>query len=146
MKLSISKSKNAESFYITQSYIDDSGKSTSKIVRKLGTLNSLCSELNTDRDGVVAWAKEQVRLETEKYKSEKEAKTVLIPFHANRSLDYNQKRSDVLYKCRDFADTHMTIRQQVFNQKTPMMGIRIVLITAPVRASLSLFALRIAWA
>ena len=74
MKLSISKSKNAESFYITQSYIDDSGKSTSKIVRKLGTLNSLCSELNTDRDGVVAWAKEQVRLETEKYKSEKEAK------------------------------------------------------------------------
>ena len=92
MKLSISKSKNAESFYITQSYIDDSGKSTSKIVRKLGTLNSLCSELNTDRDGVVAWAKEQVRLETEKYKSEKEAKTVLIPFHANRSLDYNQKK------------------------------------------------------
>ena len=92
MKLSISKSKNAESFYITQSYIDDSGKSTSKIVRKLGTLNSLCSELNTDRDGVVAWAKEQVRLETEKYKSEKESKTVLIPFHANRSLDYNQKK------------------------------------------------------
>ena len=39
------------------------------------------------------------------------------------SLDYNQKRSDVLYKCRDYADTHMTIRQQVFNQKTPMMGI-----------------------
>ena len=24
------------------------------------------------------------------------------------SLDYNQKRSDVLYKCRDYADTHMT--------------------------------------
>ena len=92
MKLSISKSKNAESFYISQSYIDDSGKSTSKIVRKLGTLNSLCSELNTDRDGVVAWAKEQVRLETEKYNSEKDAKTVLIPFHANRSLEYNQKK------------------------------------------------------
>lgn len=92
MKLSISKSKNAESFYITQSYIDDSGKSTSKIVRKLGTLNSLCSELNTDRDGVVAWAKEQVRQETEKYNSEKDTKTVLIPFHANRSLEYNQKK------------------------------------------------------
>lgn len=31
MKLSISKSKNAESFYITQSYIDDSGKAPRKL-------------------------------------------------------------------------------------------------------------------
>ena len=39
------------------------------------------------------------------------------------SLDYNQKRSDVLYKCRDYADTHMTIRQQYINQKTRKMSI-----------------------
>ncbi len=84
MKLTISKSKNAESFYITMSYINSDGKSTSKTIRKLGTLEDLSKELNTDRDGVVAWAKEQVRLETEKYKKDKEEKTVLIPFHADR--------------------------------------------------------------
>ncbi len=92
MKLSITKSKNAESFYISQSYVNDTGKSTSKIIRKLGTLKDLCEELDTDRDGVVAWAKEQVKLENEKYKQEKEAKTVLIPFHADRMLDYNQQK------------------------------------------------------
>ncbi len=92
MKLSITKSKNAESFYICQSYVNDAGKSTSKIIRKLGTLKDLCEELDTDRDGVVAWAREQVKLETEKYKQEKEAKTVLIPFHADRMLDYDQQK------------------------------------------------------
>ncbi len=92
MKLTISKSKNAESFYITMSYINSDGKSTSKTIRKLGTLEDLSKELNTDRDGVVAWAKEHVRLETEKYKKDKEAKTVLIPFHADRLLDYDQQK------------------------------------------------------
>lgn len=38
MRVSTTKSKNAESFYITKSYINDKGKSTSKIIRKLGTL------------------------------------------------------------------------------------------------------------
>lgn len=37
-------------------------------------------------------------------------------------LDYRMCRSDVLLKCDDYADTHMTIRQQVINQKTPMVG------------------------
>ncbi len=92
MKLTISKSKNAESFYITMSYINSDGKSTSKTIRKLGTLDDLSQELNTDRDGVIAWAKEQARLETEKYKKDKEAKTVLIPFHADRMLDYDQQK------------------------------------------------------
>ena len=78
MKLSISKSANSESFYITQSYINDKGTSTSKIIRKLGTLNSLMDKLDTNRDGVIAWAKEQVQLENEKYNSEKDSQTVLI--------------------------------------------------------------------
>ena len=37
--------------------------------------------------------------------------------------DYRFKRSDVLYYCKDYADTKETIRTQVFNQKTPMIGI-----------------------
>ena len=66
MKITSSKSKNAESFYITKSFIDRNGKSTSKIVRKLGTLTELSEKLNTDRDGVLEWCKEQARIETEK--------------------------------------------------------------------------------
>ena len=38
MRITTSKSKNSESFYITQSYTNANGKSTSKTIRKLGTL------------------------------------------------------------------------------------------------------------
>ena len=54
MRVTTTKSKNAESFYITQSYTNSDGKSTSKIVQKLGTLQDLCEKLGTDRDGVMA--------------------------------------------------------------------------------------------
>ena len=95
MKVTTSKSKNSESFYITQSYINSEGKSTSKRIRKLGTLKDLSESLGTDRDGVMAWAKEQARIETEKYKKDKEARTVLVPFHADRQLNYDRQK---LYK------------------------------------------------
>ena len=89
MRVMTTKSKNAESFYITKSFKNDAGKSTSKIVRKLGTLRELSEMLGTDRDGVMAWAREQARLETEKYKAGKEQQLVKITFHADRQLDYN---------------------------------------------------------
>lgn len=92
MKLTISKSKNAESFYIQKSYKNNQGKSSTKTVRKLGTLKELTEKLGTDRDGVIAWAKEQVRLETEKYKEEKEANNIQIIFKANQEMDYNKQR------------------------------------------------------
>jgi len=92
MRVTTSKSKNSESFYITKSFIDNNGKSTSKNIRKLGTLKELSEKLNTDRNGVLAWAKEQARLETEKYKKEKEEKVVLIPFRADRRLDYGKQK------------------------------------------------------
>ena len=59
MKVNTSKSKNAESFYIKQSYIDANGKSTSRTIRKLGTLKELLVEHGPTRDDVMAWAKEQ---------------------------------------------------------------------------------------
>ena len=68
MKVTATKSKNSESFYITKSYVNREGKSTSKTIRKPGTLKELSQQLGTDRDGVMAWAKEQARIETEKYK------------------------------------------------------------------------------
>ena len=92
MKLTISKSKNAESFYVSKSYRNNNGKSTTINIRKLGTLKELQKQLGTDRDGVVAWAKEQVRIETEKYKAEQQQKEVQITFHADRLMDYNVQR------------------------------------------------------
>ena len=56
MKVNTSKSKNAESFYIKQSYIDSNGKSTSRTIRKLGTLKELLVEHGPTRDDVMAWA------------------------------------------------------------------------------------------
>ena len=92
MRVTTSKSKNSESFYITQSYTSAQGKSTSKTIRKLGTLADLSKQLHTDREGVLAWANEQARLETLKYKSEKEDATVMIPFHSNRFMDYHKQK------------------------------------------------------
>lgn len=92
MRVSTTKSKYSESFYITKSYVNNQGKSTSKIIRKLGTLSELSEKLGTDREGVMTWAKEQAKLETEKYKQENENKTVLIPFHSDRMLDYHKQK------------------------------------------------------
>ena len=50
MRVTTSKTKNAESFYITHSYINEKGYSTSKTIRKLGTLANLMEQLGTDRD------------------------------------------------------------------------------------------------
>ena len=92
MKVMTSKSKNSESFYIAKSYINNEGRSTSKIIRKLGNLADLSAMLHTDRDGVMAWARAQARLETEKYKNETEDAVVMIPFHSNRLLDYDKQK------------------------------------------------------
>ena len=92
MKLTISKSKNSESYYISKSYINNQGKSTTKTVRKLGTLKELCEALGTDRDGVIAWAKEQVKIETEKYKADQEIQNVTVSFKANEQMPYNTQK------------------------------------------------------
>ena len=92
MRVTTTKSKNSESFYVTKSYLNDKGVSTSVIVRKLGTLKELSEKLGTDRDGVMAWAKEQARIETEKYKEEQSQKIVTIPFRADRQLEYGKQK------------------------------------------------------
>ena len=92
MRVTTAKSKNSESFYVTKSYLNDKGVSTSVIVRKLGTLKELSEKLGTDRDGVMAWAKEQARIETEKYKEEQAQKIVTIPFRADRQLEYGKQK------------------------------------------------------
>ena len=91
MKVTTSKSKNSESFYIAKSFINNKGKSTSVNVRKLGTLKELLIEHGPTRDDVMNWAKEEARLETLKYKKEQQAKSVQITFHSDQKLDYGQQ-------------------------------------------------------
>ena len=93
MKLTISKSKNSESFYITKGYINDKGVSTSTVIRKLGTLNELLKDHGPTRDDVIAWAKAEAKADTLKYKNEQENKLIQISFHADRLLDYNKQVS-----------------------------------------------------
>ena len=92
MKVNTSKSKNAESFYIKQSYIDASGKSTSRTIRKLGTLDELLAEHGPTREDVMKWAKEQARIETEKYEQEKENHCLPVMFHPNRKIPHGERR------------------------------------------------------
>ena len=91
MRVTTTKSKNAESFYITKGYINDKGVSTSVVVRKLGTLKDLLVEHGPTREDVMAWAREQARLETEKYKDDQQNRMVQITFRADRQLKYDQQ-------------------------------------------------------
>lgn len=40
----------------------------------------------------MAWTKEQADIETLRYKENEERKTVLIPFHSDKRLDYGMNR------------------------------------------------------
>ena len=62
------------------------------IVRKLGTLEQLLIEHGPTRDDVLAWAKNEVKIETEKYKKENEEKTVFdYHFMLIRQLNYDKQ-------------------------------------------------------
>lgn len=91
MRVTTSKSKNSESFYISKGYVNNKGVSTSVIVRKLGTLKDLLPEHGPTRDDVMKWAREEARLETLKYKKEQQSKSIQITFRADHKLDYKQQ-------------------------------------------------------
>ena len=58
MKLNIVKSKNCTILYAARSYRSESGKSTSKVVKRLGTVEELREKLGGEDP--IAWAKAQV--------------------------------------------------------------------------------------
>lgn len=91
MRVTTSKSKNSESFYISKGFVNNNGTSTSVVIRKLGTLASLLKEHGPTRDDVMAWAKEEARIETLKYKKKCEDRSVQITFHADRQLEYDKQ-------------------------------------------------------
>lgn len=120
MRVTTSKSKNAESFYISKGYVNSKGVSTSVIVRKLGTLNELLREHGPTRDDVMAWAREQARIETLKYKQEQQEKAIQITFHADRKLPYDQQVSyrggylflQYIYYCLNLNKTCRKLRDK----------------------------------
>ena len=91
MRLTISKSKNAEQLYITKSIRVSKNKTTSKIFVKLGSMASLLPEHDNDREKVIAWAKEQARLYTEA--EEQGYMSVDVTFTEDRQLDLGKQSS-----------------------------------------------------
>lgn len=89
MRLQISKSKNAASFYVTKS-VYDKGKRTSKIVEKLGTYDELKSKLG-DKDPY-EWAKEYVEELTRLEKEGKEP-VVIAEYSPSKLIDSNIQRT-----------------------------------------------------
>lgn len=71
MKVTLSKSKSAEQVYITKSFRTDNGKSTSRIVKKLGSMAELLPKFDNDREKVLAWARDEARILTEAEKNDK---------------------------------------------------------------------------
>ena len=81
MRLQISKTKNAASFYVVESTYDKNGRRSNKVVEKLGTL----AELQKVHDDPVAWAKSYVAELTEKKKDEK--LKVRIDYNPSNRID-----------------------------------------------------------
>jgi len=110
VRVTTSKSKNAESFYITKGFINNKGVGTSVIVRKLGTLAELIKEHGLTGDDVMAWACEEARVETLKYKEGQENKLIQIQFRADRQILFGGQsfyRGGYLFLQHLYYDLHL---------------------------------------
>ncbi len=88
MKLTISKSKNATLYYVQKSYRTDDGKSSTKTVERLGTMEELIARFGAE-DPVGA-AKEYVK---ELTKADKELRReVVVRFSQDTMLKKNEQR------------------------------------------------------
>ncbi len=56
------------------------------IVRKLGTLEQLLVEHGPTRDDVLTWAKNEVKIETEKYKKGKRSQNSVDPLSRRQAV------------------------------------------------------------
>ena len=69
MRLSLVKSKNTTQFYIIQSYRDENGKNTSKIIEKLGNEQEVIKKANGE-DPII-WAKKYIEKKNKEAKENK---------------------------------------------------------------------------
>ena len=92
MRLTITKSKNAESFYIIKS-VTINGKRTSKIIEKLGTIEEV--KLKAKGEDPYVWAKKYVDLLN---KEEKEnSQDLIVRLSKNKKLENKQYRFNAGY-------------------------------------------------
>ena len=91
MYINITGSQNNKDVYIYQSYRKENGKTSSRIYKKLGKLNDLVRQFGGDQEKMMAWAKEQARIETENYQSK--AGTVSVTFTQSAYIPKNEERS-----------------------------------------------------
>lgn len=118
MNLIISKSKNSKSLYIQKSFRKN-GKSTSKVVKKLGTMEELLPKHNNSEDEVIAWGKKIAKKMTEEEKRDKDI--VLISLSQSKLLEPMKQTSynggylflqDIFHSlkldkiCRDIQDEY----------------------------------------
>ena len=89
MKLNIVKSKNCTILYAARSYRSESGKSTSKVVKRLGTVEELLDKLNGEDP--IEWAKAQVAEMTALEKEEN--KHVMIDCNPKTLIPKGEQRS-----------------------------------------------------
>ena len=89
MKLNIVKSKNCTILYAARSYRSESGKSTSKVVERLGTVEELREKLNGEDP--IEWAKARVAEMTAQEKEEN--KHVIIECNPRALISKGEQRN-----------------------------------------------------
>lgn len=94
MRLNIVKSKNAEQLYIIKSFRKEDGKTSSRIVKKLGTMASLLPKHDNNREKVIAWGKEQAELLT----AQEATETLSIEISLSENKQ-NKKGEKKLFQC-----------------------------------------------
>ena len=91
MYICITGSKNNKDVYIKQSYCKESGKTSSRIYRKLGKFNDLLARFDGDKDKMMAWAKEEAAKDTAAYNKQKEK--VSVQFSPAARIPLDEERS-----------------------------------------------------
>ena len=103
MYINITGSKDNKDVYITQSYRKDSGKTSSRIYKKLGKYNDLLAQFSGDETAMMDWAKKEAEKETLLYNQRKERITVSFSPLARIPLMKNVSSTSAICSCSSSA-------------------------------------------
>ena len=89
MKLTVSKSKNATLYYVQKSYRTDSGKSSTRTVERLGTIEEVKARFGEENtlDAVKAYIKELTLADKE------QRRDVVVKLSQNKMIKQNEQNS-----------------------------------------------------
>ena len=93
MYAAINGTGNNKSVYIMQSFRKEDGKTSSRVFRKLGKLDTLLAQFNGDKEKMMQWAKAEAVKDTEKHSQKSEmvtlslSQTAYIPLDEERSFN-----------------------------------------------------------